>query len=200
MPIYSSQSWKLGGPTHTWQSSVSGEHSRPGCKWCLLLLPSCGRNQEIASPQSRGLHPNDLVTSPRPCLLVWPHGCVRISACKAWGKTNVQSIVVAVQYLNHAQVFQLHELKHARPPHPSPSPGVCLNSWPLSRCCHPTISSSATLFSFFPQCIPAIGFFLMSQLFTSGGQSIRASASDSKNKTWSWLWLRSSALHSKMQA
>ena len=106
MPIYSSQSWKLGGPTHTWQSSVPGEHSRPGCKWCLLLLSSCGRNQEIASPQSRGLHPNDLVTSPRPCLLVWPHGCVRISACKAWGKTKLQSIVVAVQYLNHAQVFQ----------------------------------------------------------------------------------------------
>ena len=187
MPIYSSQSWKLGGPTHTWQSSVPGEHSRPGCKWCLLLLPSCGRNQEIASPQSRGLHPNDLVTSPRPCLLVWPHGCVRISACKAWGKTNVQSIVVAVQYLNHAQVFQLHELKHARPPHPSPSPGVCLNSWPLSRCCHPTISSSATLFSSCSQSFPASGSFPTSQLFALGSQFRSFSFSISPSNEFSGL-------------
>ena len=188
MPIYSSQSWKLGGPTHTWQSSVSGEHSRPGCKWCLLLSPSCGRNQEIASPQSRGLHPNDLITSPRPCLLVWPHGCLRISACKAWGKTNVQSVVVvAVQYLNHAQVFQLHELKHARPPHPSPSPGVCLNSWPLSRCCHPTISSSATLFSSCSQSFPASTSFPTSRLFALGSQFRSFSFSISPSNEFSEL-------------
>ena len=188
MPIYSSQSWKLGGPTHTWQSSVSGEHSRPGCKWCLLLSPSCGRNQEIASPQSRGLHPNDLITSPRPCLLVWPHGCIKISACKAWGKTNVQSVVVvAVQYLNHAQVFQLHELKHARPPHPSPSPGVCLNSWPLSRCCHPTISSSATLFSSCSQSFPASASFPTSRLFALGSQFRSFSFSISPSNEFSEL-------------
>ena len=188
MPIYSSQSWKLGGPTHTWQSSVSGEHSRPGCKWCLLLSPSCGRNQEIASPQSRGLHPNDVITSPRPCLLVWPHGCLRISACKAWGKTNVQSVVVvAVQYLNHAQVFQLHELKHARPPHPSPSPGVCLNSWPLSRCCHPTISSSATLFSSCSQSFPASASFPTSRLFALGSQFRSFSFSISPSNEFSEL-------------
>ena len=40
-----------------------------------------------------------------------------------------------------------HGLQHARPPHPSPTPGACSNSWPLSRWCHPTISSSVVPFS-----------------------------------------------------
>ena len=53
------------------------------------------------------------------------------------------------------------------------------NSCPLSRWCHPTISSSVTSFSSCPQSFPASGSFLMSQLFASGGQSIEASASAS---------------------
>ena len=57
----------------------------------------------------------------------------------------------------------------------SPSPGVCLNSCPLSRWCHPTISSSVVPFSSRLQSFPAS--FPMSWLFTSGGQSIGASAS-----------------------
>ena len=52
---------------------------------------------------------------------------------------------------------------------------VCSNSCPLSRWCHPTISSSVAPFSPCPQSFPALGSFLMSQLFTSGGQSIGAS-------------------------
>ena len=67
-------------------------------------------------------------------------------------------------------------LQHARLPCPSPSPGVSSNSCPLSQWCHPTISSSATLFSC-SLSFPASGSFPMSWLFTSGGQSIRASAS-----------------------
>ena len=55
------------------------------------------------------------------------------------------------------------------------SPGVCWNSCPLSRWCHPTISSSVTPFSC-PQSFPASGSFPMSQLFGSGGQSIGVSA------------------------
>ena len=69
-----------------------------------------------------------------------------------------------------------HGLQHARLPCPSPSPGVSSNSCPLSQWCHPTISSSATLFSC-SLSFPASGSFPMSWLFTSGGQSIRASAS-----------------------
>ena len=72
-----------------------------------------------------------------------------------------------------------HEPQHNRPPCPSPTPGVHPNPCPLSRWCHPTISSSAIPFSSCPQSFPASGSFPMSQLFTSGGQSIGVSASAS---------------------
>ena len=70
-----------------------------------------------------------------------------------------------------------HGLQHARLPCPSLSPGVCSNSCPLSRWCHPTISSSIVPFSSCPQSFPASGSFPMSWLFASGSQSIGASAS-----------------------
>ena len=66
-----------------------------------------------------------------------------------------------------------------RPPCPSPSPGACSYSCPLSRWCHPTISFSVVPFSFCPQSFPASGSFPVSQLFASGGQRIGASASAS---------------------
>ena len=72
-----------------------------------------------------------------------------------------------------------HEPQHARPPCPSPTPGVYPNPCPLSRWGHPTISSSVVPFSSCPQSFPASGSFQMSQLFTSDGQSIEVSASTS---------------------
>ena len=75
--------------------------------------------------------------------------------------------------------LQPHELQHARPPCPSPTPGVHPNPSPLSRWCHPTISSSVIPFSSCPQSFPASGSLQMSQLFTLGGQSIGVSASTS---------------------
>ena len=66
-----------------------------------------------------------------------------------------------------------HGLQHARPPCPSPTPGAYSNSCPLSRWCHPTISSSVIPFSSHLQS------FQMSQFFASGGQSIGVSASAS---------------------
>ena len=60
-----------------------------------------------------------------------------------------------------------------------PTPGVHSNSCPLSQWCHPTISSSVVPFSYCFQSFPASGSFQMSQFFTSGGQSIRVSASTS---------------------
>ena len=75
--------------------------------------------------------------------------------------------------------LQPYGLQHTRLPCPSPSPGACLNSWPLNWWCHPTISSSVIPFSSCPQSLLASGSFPMSQLFTSGGQSIRALASAS---------------------
>ena len=73
----------------------------------------------------------------------------------------------------------LHGLQHLRLPCSSPSTGACSNSCPLSQWCHPIILSSIIPFSSYPQSFPASGSFLMSWLFTSGGQSIGASASAS---------------------
>ena len=72
--------------------------------------------------------------------------------------------------------LQPHELQHARLPCPSLSPGICSNSCPLSRWCHPIILSSVVPFSSCPQSFPASGSFPMSWLFSSGGQSIGGSA------------------------
>ena len=68
------------------------------------------------------------------------------------------------------------ESQHARPPCPSPTPRVHSNSPPLSRWCHPAISSSVVPYSSCPQSLPASESFPMSQLFTWGGQSIGVSA------------------------
>ena len=70
-------------------------------------------------------------------------------------------------------------LQHARLPCPSPTPGACSNSCPLSQWCHPTISSSVTLFSSRLQSFPASGSFPLNQFFISCGQRIGASASSS---------------------
>ena len=75
--------------------------------------------------------------------------------------------------------LQPHGLQQARPPCPSPTPGVYPNSCTLSRWCHPTISSSAGPFSSCLQSFPVPGSFQMSQFFTSGGQNIGVSASAS---------------------
>ena len=95
-----------------------------------------------------------------------------------------------------------HKPQHARPPCPSPTPGVHPNSCPLSRWWHPTISSSVVPFSSCPQSFPASGSFQMSQLFTSGGQSIGVSTSASvlpmNTQDWSPLgWTGCLSLQSK---
>ena len=97
-----------------------------------------------------------------------------------------------------------HELQLARPPRPSPTPGVHPNSCPLSQWWHPTISSSVMPFSSCPQSFPASGSFQMSQLFASGGQRIGVSSStsalpmntqDSSPLGWtSWISLQSKGL------
>ena len=70
-------------------------------------------------------------------------------------------------------------VQHSRLPCPSPTPRACSNSCPLSQWCHPNISSAVVPFSSCLQSFPASRSFPLSQFFTSGGQSIRASASAS---------------------
>ena len=71
-----------------------------------------------------------------------------------------------------------HELQHVRLPCPTPTPGACSNSCPLSQWYHPTISSSVIPFSCLKS-FPASGSFPVTQLFESGDQSTEASASSS---------------------
>ena len=110
-------------------------------------------------------------------------------------------------YFSHSVMsdsLQSHDLQHARPPCPSPTPGVHSNSHPLSQWCHPAISSSVIPFSSCPQSLPASGSFPMSQLFTWDGQSNEVSALasfHSKNiQDWSplewtsWISLQSMGL------
>ena len=72
--------------------------------------------------------------------------------------------------------LQPHALQHTSLPCPSPTPGACSNSCPLSQWCHPSILSSVTPFSSYLQSFPASGSYLMSQFYASGAQSIGASA------------------------
>ena len=102
-----------------------------------------------------------------------------------------------------------HELQHARPPCPSPTPGVHPDSRPSSQWCHPAISSSVVPFSSCRQSLPASESFPMSQLFAWGGQSIGVSVLASflpkKSKGWSpsewtgWISLQSKGLSRVLQ-
>ena len=116
----------------------------------------------------------------------------------------VRANISSVQSLSHVWLLKPHELQHARPPGPSPTPRVYSNSCPLSRWCHLAISSSVIPFSSCLQSLPASGSFPMSQLFTWGGQSIGVSASASvlpmNTRDWSplgwtgWISLQSKGL------
>ena len=124
----------------------------------------------------------------------------------AWAFLSTDTLSASVQFSRSvvSASLQPHELQHARPPCPSPTPRVYSNSCPLSRWCHPTISSSVVPFSSHLQSFPASGSFQMSQFFTSGGQSIGISASTSvlpmNTQDWSslgwtgWISLQSKGL------
>ena len=96
-----------------------------------------------------------------------------------------------VTHLSHSVMSDSlwpHGMQHTKLPFPSPTPGACWNSCPLSQWCHPTISSSVIPISSCLQSFPASESFPVSQLFTSGGQSIGAPASTSvlpkNNQDW----------------
>ena len=99
-----------------------------------------------------------------------------------WGLYNYYTIGFSSVQFSRSVVsdsLRLHGLQHARPPCPSPTPGVYSNSCPSSLWCHPTISSSVVPFSSRLQSFPASGSFQMSLLSSWGGQSTGVSASTS---------------------
>jgi len=129
------------------------------------------------------------------------------SSDKIWstGEGNAQFSSSSVQSLSHVQLFDaqfssssVQSLSHVQlfgtpwtavwqVSRPSPTPRVYSNSRPLSRWCHPTISSSVIPFPFCLQSFPASGSFPVSQFFKSGAQSIGASAAVLPMNIQGWL-------------
>ena len=125
-----------------------------------------------------------------------------VSSYISWFHCIESSVQFSLSVMSDS--LQPHGLQHARPPCQSPTPGVYSNSCPLSLRCHPTISSSVVPFCSCLQSFPTSGSFQMSQLFTSGGQSIGVLASASvlpmNTQDWSplgwtgWISLQSKGL------
>ena len=121
-----------------------------------------------------------------------------LTCCSLW----IYFCSVQFSHSVMSDTMQPHKSQYARPPCPSPTPGVHSDSCPLSRWCHPAISSSVVPFSSFPQSLPASGSFPMSQLFASGGKNIGVSASASvppmNTQDWSPLgWTGWTSLQSQ---
>ena len=106
--------------------------------------------------------------------------CLKKGLCRASLYLNIERLLTNISK-NSVRSDQIsrsvvsdslrpHESQHARPPCPSPTPGVHSDSRPSSQWCHPVISSSVVPFSSCPQPLPASGSFPMSQLFTWGGE------------------------------
>ena len=124
----------------------------------LLLLPPIPPSVRVFSNEST-LH------------MRWP---------KYWSFMLAHKMSLSVQFSSVTQscpTLRPHESQHARPPCPSPTPGVHSDPRPSSWWCHPAISSSVVPFSSCPQSLPASESFPVSQLFTWGGQSTGVSAS-----------------------
>ena len=171
----------------------SSEARLMGVKFVQSNLVLSGQVEEYLTTLRAILALRHLCAPNRFCLLKespaeWPSTLYASSHCPHKFPLPLPALLLWFSRSVMSNYFRPHELQHARPPCLSLSPGVCPSSCPLNRWCHPTSSSSAALFSSCLQCFPESGSFPMSWLFTSGGQSIGASASvilKSSNKTWS---------------
>ena len=146
-----------------------------------LLLESSGRNMwsnTISSTSNIQLFIHCLGN-----LIIYSRfnmeNCLSLYWFFSFPSTHYFPLVAVVQCSARYVFLWSHGLQHARLPCPSPSPGVCTNSSPLSQWCHPINSSSVIPLSSCPQSFPASGSFSVSQLFSSGGQNIGVSASTS---------------------
>ena len=95
--------------------------------------------------------------------------------------------ITVVQLLSHVQVLRPHQLQHAKPLCPSPSPEVCPSSCPLHQWQHPAISFSEILFSFCAPFFSASGTFPVSQLFASSDQNTVVSVS---SEYWGLIFVK----------
>ena len=156
---------------------------------CFLGLFPGGHNHQVINPQTwipGSLGPLGFAH----IVLLWCNCLIQKREKKTWERSWDQRSGSPVQFSSvHSVVsdsLQPHESQHARPPCPSPTPGVHPNSCASSWWCHPAISSSVVSFSSCPQSLPASGSFPMSQLFAWGGQSTGVSVSASVLKPRIW--------------
>ena len=150
------------------------------------------------------LHFNETLQIPGTCPLCSIHSATVPRYLPS--RKHCRIIISSVQFSCSVMSYSLrpHELQHARPPRPSPIPGVHSDSSPSSQWCHPAISSSGVPFSSCPQSLSASESFPMSQLFAWGGQSTGVTALASfppkKSQGWSpsewtgWISLQSKGL------
>ena len=158
------------------KQTLGGHKQNPG-------TPGCRRKEQW-------LHKRLNQTCPSVSRSLWQKCGLAVAYCRVRGTEYssecVGSVARGLHYLNSVSsiaqscpTLQPHGLQHTRPPCPSPTPRVHPNSRPLGWWCQTNISSSVVPFSSCLQPFPASGYFQMSQLFTSGGQSTGVSASTS---------------------
>ena len=156
-------------------------------QWLRLHVPNAGSSR---STPGQGTRSHMLQLRVRMPQLETPY-----TAMKTWFSSVQFSRSVVPDSLRP------HESQHARPPCPSPTPGVHPDSHPSSQWFHPAISFSLVPFSSCPQSLPASESFPMSQLFAWGGQSTGASTLASfppkKSQGWSSEWTGWMSLQSK---
>ena len=174
----------------------SGDLPHPGIKprvSCVSCVDWESGSLPLAPPgKSRVLHksrgPNssaaghwrDALASPVCRESVWVSHTYSGSVCdKDQGSNSLALFFLQFSHSVVSDSLPPHGLQHTRLPCPSPTPGACSNSCPLSQWCHPTISSSVVPFSSCLQSFPASGSFPMRQFFAWAGQSIGASGSAS---------------------
>ena len=175
------QSWGREGLIHQGPRPVHGSWSRRLCLCFLLGERVAGNEWESTAELERFWSVCPMCQ--RVSVLAWNAKCGGFQ----WRgglllfklRLSFDGILVQFSCSVMSNFLRPRELQHTRPPCPSLTPGVHPNSCPLSRWCHPTISSSVIPFSSCPQSFPASGSFQMSQLFASGGQRTGVSASKS---------------------
>ena len=161
-----------------------GKITGVGCHALLQwIFPTQELNPHLMSPAMAGTFLTTSTTWESRWPLKIPNNCINFKSKVIYHQfkkiLSKTSHFIQFSYSVVSDSLLPHGLQHARPPCPSPTPGLYSNSCPLSQRCHPTISSSVVPFCSCPQSFPESGSFQISQPFASGGQSIGVSASTS---------------------
>ena len=193
-----SNKYQVHGRSSTWIDFVEWINTLTPCLYYIMLAYVCAHSVMCVTPWTTACQASLSMGFPRQMYWSWlpfpsagdlpDPGIQAESLSPAWASGFFTTdpcgrplLLHWVQFSHSALSNSLwpHELQQARPPCPSPSPGVYPNSCSSSQWCHPAISSSVIPFSFHLQSFPAPGSFQMSQFVTSGGQNIGVSASTS---------------------